>query len=308
MIVHKKKSKVTSSAVRARSESLVKSRPTIILERLTSRAAVVETSNKHLTVDPRVQRVDVVTPLVQELSSVLLAGGSVPDPVKIAERPDGTLSIVDGQQRYWAYVNCKIEKFPAIIYKTDGDIDTERKMFTIFNRHVLVNANTTIKSWPGPIGAAIRDLEAKADSPLYGMIGLGNPGRRPLEASILVSGLLSAVTGVQHLGGSLPRCLTRLDTELAQSSTAKERLSAFARLIAAVFIQVKGPRMRVRRLMAQALGVVAHKHWKSGSIALPSASAIHHLRQVKWEKIAPSWASRYLVNYVQRVERLWPVD
>lgn len=301
---HSLRKKTGSEKVRAAGAARVKSRPTIVLERMPSRQALVLTGDKHLLVDPRVQRVDIVTTMVQELSTVLLANGTILDPVKIAERPDGILSIVDGQQRYWAFVNCKIEKFPAIIYKTDGDIDTERKMFQIFNRHIVVNANTITKSWPGPVGEAIRQLESHASSPLHGMIGLGNPGRRPLEASILAKGLLCAVTGVTW-GGAIERVLTRIDTELVQSSSAKARIAAYAKLMADIFVRVKGERPRVRTLMAQAIGVVAHRRWASGTLSQPAPRVLSTLRRVRWDKVAPSWANKYLVNYVDRVERIW---
>ena len=133
---------------------------------LASRIRVFNPPNYgHMNVDERYQRTR-VTPVVNELTHVLKGGGVVPDPIHVAERPDGTLWILDGQQRYWAHSDCHLP-LRAYVHSV-ATLEQEKAMFLILNNRMKVRGDVTVKSWPGISGPLILKLGTEPGGILAG--------------------------------------------------------------------------------------------------------------------------------------------
>lgn len=262
---------------------------------------IAVTDHGRLGVDERYQRIK-ITPLINTLYHVLREGGTIPDPISVAQRIDGSWWILDGQQRYWAYVDAKLP-IPAIVFEVP-DFETERSLFLVLNDRRRVKADHIVQAWPGPGASYLRELNVKANSPLRDGIDFGRHGTRPYGAAILskacVALLYRAPTGWT---GQINAILMRFDAAVAQGGSVV-RMDAFMRLLAfLVPPEVRSQKFRFLPIIA--LAKVAAERWVGPRIELPSIRSLASLRRIKWESVAPSPAIKFLPLLITEVDKRW---
>lgn len=252
-----------------------------------------------LQIDERYQRIRVTT-WVNTLTHVLLQGGDFPSPIVVSKRPDGSLYIVDGQQRWWAAGEAK-RPLPAYVYELGADfIEAERKLFTILNHQKSVRSNTIVHAWVGEIGDLIRKSDTTPDHPMFGKINLGNNASRPFAAAVLVRALVATLGAAPGMLGIHELC-GMADTLLARPE-ARERADGALRLLAAVFGTARASRLHVH--IALAFGKIIASRWADG-VAMPPAGVLERLRRVNWTTIVPTAEKKYESVLLGEIGRLW---
>jgi len=254
---------------------------------------------KTLNVDERYQRVRIGDE-VNSLIHVLKSGGSIPDPIDIAERRDGSRWIVDGQQRFWAHDEVKVP-LKALIHKVDS-LDAEVNLFVALNSRRKLTPKAVLKGWPGLSGQFIRRIATSEKSPVRGMVDLLNNSKLPLDGPSLLRSVLVVTTGTKPGGDMVTQTLPRTDAALAVPGMIAWA-EAFVELVAAVFgMQAGAGRVRVLPLIA--LANVAHRKFKAaGRPTFPKSCA--RLRKLNWDTIAPTHAEQFLPLLEREVERRW---
>lgn len=252
-----------------------------------------------LNVDEQYQRLRIGEE-VNALIGVIRAGGAIPDPIDISERPDGSRWIVDGQQRFWAHQETQMP-LRAHIHKVES-IAAEVNLFIALNSRRRLSSKAVVKGWPGPTGTFLRRINTSDKSPLKGMIDFTNNTKLPLDSITVVKGVLAATTGTFPQGDTATSLLPRVDSAL----TAPGRMAwaeAFVQLLAAVF-GGKPNQGRVRVLPVIALGRVAfRKYGQAGRPIFPTSCA--RMRSVNWDTLVPTHARQYLPLIEEKIERLW---
>lgn len=254
-----------------------------------------------LNIDESYQRAR-ISKKVNDLISVLLSGGQIPDPIDVVERTDGSWWIVDGQQRFWAHVEAA-RPIKAHIHHVD-DHDAEVRLFYALNSRYSLTTKNVVKGWPGLTGEFIRRMDTSERSPLRGMIDFGGNSKRPVDANALVQALMVLLTGTSWRGDTMTSMLPRVDTALRLTG-AVAWAEAYVQLLAAVF----GPRHertygKVRILPMLALATVARrKYIEAGRPVFPRSC--RYLQKVNWVTAVPSHARKYLPELEHRMERLW---
>lgn len=252
-----------------------------------------------LNIDETYQRLK-ITDEINTLVTVLKSGGQVPDPIDVAQRPDKTWWILDGQQRYWAHHETGTP-LRALIHHVE-DMDAEKQLFLVLNARRAVQARVMIKSWPGASGTLMHRLNADAKSPLFNLIDFGGNTNWPLDAPTLIRAFLALTTGMASGGNMSTQLLPRLDAELKKTGMIAW-CEDFARLIAAVFDMSKG-KGRVRILPVTALARVARrKYIEAGRPIFPSSCGALH--RANWDSMVPTHAHRYLPVLETEIEKRW---
>ncbi len=253
-----------------------------------------------LRVDEGYQRMRIGTE-VNQIIHALKAGGAVPDPVDIAERPDGSWWIVDGQQRFWAHDECRLP-LRAMVHKVESR-EAEERLFIVLNSRRKVGAKVILKGWPGPAGQFIRRVNEDDRSPFFGMVDFSTSSHLPLDAMALLRGVLVVMTGLENAGGDAATVLLPRTDAALRIPGRQHWAEEFVRLIAAVFNVEKGAG-RIRVLPIIALARVAFKKYEeAGRPVFPRTCA--GLRRVNWDTIVPTHSNQYLPVLVEVIERRW---
>lgn len=253
-----------------------------------------------ISIDREDYQRDRIGETVNTLTTILKSGGQIPDPVDIAERPDGSWWIVDGQQRFLAHEAAAVP-LKAHVHKI-ADRDSERKLFMILNSSRRVLPRTLIKGWPGPFGDFIRNLNTSDKSALRGMIDLTNNSKLPFDAATILKAVIVVLTGTTATGDTATALLPRADTALKMPH-ARVWAEAFVQLMAAVFA-TQGNGGRVRVLPVVALAHVAHRKYKeAGRPIFPRTTT--RLRNVNWDTAVPTHAQQYQDILEKKIEKLW---
>lgn len=108
-----------------------------------------------LNIDESYQRMQIKTQ-VNDLAHVLRQGGEIPDPITVAQRPDKSLWIIDGQQRFWAHMDVQ-KPLKAMVYKV-ADVEEEKNIFLAMDRHVKVTPAYFVKAWPGEASKLLTEV------------------------------------------------------------------------------------------------------------------------------------------------------
>ena len=257
-----------------------------------------------LNVDERYQRVRIKVE-VNELIHVLTSGGTIPDPISVAQRPDGSLWIVDGQQRFWAHSEAK-KPLTAMIYAV-SNFEAEQRLFLVLNQRRQVGSNYIAKSWPGETGDLLRKFNDLPQSALHNRINFAAAGSgRPFSATILVRALAILLGDTESAGhGNIQSVLKKVDHYITRPG-ARTRAELFLELCPrAITVQ---PQSTARVLAIKALATVARRRW-AGGIVPPPAKTLTRLSRVDWSKIAGgSHAEAFLVNNVAAIEQRWPKE
>lgn len=255
-----------------------------------------------LNIDESYQRLR-ISGHVNDLIHVLTKGGCIPDPITVAKRPDGSLWIVDGQQRYWAHVDTGTA-LKAIVYDVES-VEQEKQMFLALDRHRKVGAGYFVKAWNGECAKLIVNAAGEEDSPFFGRVDLGGNTQRPFAATTMLRGMLAAMNG-QVARGQVQAILERSDVSWAQDEGAPQRARRYLELIAAVFVYGTQTPIRLMPIVAIAFGRVAHEYWQGQeSYRLPDAKVVMALRKVNWLRLTPTASTEYLILVEQRIRAIW---
>lgn len=257
---------------------------------------------KLIGIDEHYQRAE-IKDHVNQIIAALERGGQVIDPITLAQRKDGSLWVVDGQQRYWAHWHLSRE-IQAIVYEVDG-IDSERRMFSVLNSHRRPNAGVRIRAWVGPAGDLIRWLHESSESPIRSEVSFTGGGRYP--ATTMMRGMLAVLGGYGAGGGNAEDMLRTLDILVRDASPAIARKAAQFYVLG--LRQIFGDGNVALALPSIAIGIVCHEHWKAGwKIENISKRAISTLSRVRWERYAPTGGGQWLDNLKTLVLKQWPLQ
>lgn len=236
-----------------------------------------------LKVDPTYQRTE-NRELVNLLIAVLEAGGTVPDPITVAVRPNGDRYVVDGQQRWTAHYLTQ-RPLAAVLFEVDT-IAEERRLFSVLNTYKRPNPNIRIKAWSGPSQALVNYLQESPQSPIMGELAFLDGGATKYPASSIVRGVAWAL-GAAKLPGNTESMLRMLDRlYIANPDRAKRVAVAFCALVRQVFEANKA-----LTVATQALGAAAAVRWPLGSaLVQPSKQELYNLRRLHWHVPAASGA------------------
>lgn len=250
-----------------------------------------------LQIDYSYQRQE-ITLKVNELIHVLQAGGVVPDPIIVAERPNGQLFIVDGQQRYWAHWHAE-KPLHGIIYKI-ASIPTEARLYHVLNNRTSLTADAKVKAWQGPAAALLRQM-GQSHPAFKEQINFGQGGGRNRRYS--AAGLIKAMLIVSNSGlryqGRIDVMLPRLDMALKQSG-APDRVRTLLGLYGSVFVESK----KVPALALYAVAKVAGKRWVD-TVMIPSETIQGRIARMDWPTLAPGMADRFLPVLEEEVAKRW---
>lgn len=263
------------------------------------RATLPPARFKQLNVDEAYQRVR-MTSWVNDLIQAVKSGGSIPDPIAVAERPDGSLWIVDGQQRFWAASECGIP-LEATIYKVPDprtdDYATERRLFYVLNRAKALTSNKKVGAWSGQVTTILRRVEASGAYPHK--IGYEWASQSAYGAPVLVRGVVALLSpGPSPAFDDIDSVLRTSETLLA-AREAPARAQAFLLIVPRVF---KDPKT------AKFLSVIAlARVVRQAGFAPPTAQACARLSRVNVHALTlGSYAKRFLPMVIAAYERHWP--
>jgi hypothetical protein len=260
-----------------------------------------------LGIDDRYQRSE-ITAQVNTLIHVIKDGGVIPDPITVAERPDGSRWIVDGQQRFWAHLDTE-KPIQAMVYKVNS-FDDELALFNVLNNNVRLTAAARIAAWPGEAGKIIRDLADNPSSPLYRRVSLiAASGGAIISTPPLLRGLTTAISNVQGNGG-MERVLTTFDRAYKKDPNRSNMLAyLYATVIANVFVRDGGSVLRY--VPAIAFGRVCYEAFgslkKPEQARMPSDGQYSRLRKINWDRIAPSAQILWLPTAITAIQQVWRV-
>jgi ParB-like nuclease domain. len=279
-----------------------KHRKPVVLDALKSyRATIPPARFRQLNVCEIYQRIRIAA-WVNDLIHTIKAGGSIPDPIAIAERPDGTLWIVDGQQRYWAADECKIS-LEATIYKVPDphtdDYATEKKLFYVLNRTRALSSIKRVGAWAGHVTGLLRRVMGAGAYPHP--IDLNNPGASSYSAPNLVRGVVALLSpAASSAFHGIDAVLGHSET-LLPSKDAQQKAQAFLLLVPRVYPHPSAARM----LPVIALARVAAERWRE-KVTDVDATTINNLRRMNVASYAPTWSSKFLPLVESAYASRWP--
>jgi ParB-like nuclease domain len=277
-------------------------RKPIVLDALKSYRATLPPSRfKHLNIDEAYQRVR-ITGWVNDLIHTIKAGGTIPAPISIAERPDGALYIVDGQQRFWAASECETS-LEATIYKVPDprtdDYATEKKLFYILNRNRALSAIKRVGAWAGQVTTIIRRVVEAGGYPHP--VDMNSPGATTYSAPNLVRGVVAVLApAASNAFGGIDAVLRYSETLLA-TKDAQQRAQMFLLLVPRVFPHPAQARM----LAVIALGRVAFQRWADG-VTEVDPTTINRMRRMNVLTYAPTWSVKFLPLVEGAFAQRWP--
>lgn len=293
--LRKKNTLGTSDAVFANAVSRRKAVPLVLKDLGKPRFQVLAPEDlAGIGVDERYQRAQ-ITSECHRIVHALKSGGSVPAAITLSKRQDGSLWVVDGQQRWWACLDCH-HPLPALIYEI-SEWDVERDLFNILNDHVALNAESIVHAHSGPTAAMIREAADKPGHALCGHVGFGRRSG-PYSSPLLARGMLASATGITPTG-NIKQVLARCDYAV-QTLAGAERAQAYLRLIPLIFPSTT----TLRFLAAIAIGKVAHERWRE-HVAIPSPKVYERLKRVNWDTIVPSRELRQLMVMEDYIKKRW---
>ena len=286
-----------------------KKRSPVVLSMDPPRFKLVKTSEYHLLeVDMRYQR-DIQPEEVADLIQVLKKGGSIADPITLAQRrwtddysKPGKYYIADGQQRALAYMECEKE-IPAMIYQTDS-LEQERTLFVVMNTKISVHPNAIVQSYAGHLAQCLREVNADPSHPLFRRIHFRpgtSLGARNFMASSLAKAAASVVTGIYDSARRIGDILGKADALLKTDPAARARLDAYLHLVGQVF----SPGDYVKVLGMHSLAIVAHRKWSTGAPSMPSGPALKRLQSLKWDDIILGYKALYRPVSEGAIQAAW---
>jgi hypothetical protein len=290
-----------SDAIRLRNLARKQRKP-VVLDALKSYRATIPPSRfKSLNVCEVYQRVR-ISEWVNDLIHTIKSGGSIPDPIAIAERPDGSLWIVDGQQRFWAATECGIS-LEATIYKVPDprtdDYATEKKLFYVLNRTRGLSSIKRVGAWAGHVTTIIKRVIATGAYPHA--VDLNNPGASSYSAPNLVRGIVGLLSpAASNAFHGIDAVLGHSET-LLTSKDSQQKAQAFLLLVPRVYPHPQAARM----LAVIALARVAADRWRERIVEV-DATTINNLRRMNVGAYAPTWSAKFLPLLESAYGARWP--
>jgi hypothetical protein len=260
-----------------------------------------------LRIDLSYQREE-VTDKVNELIHVIREGGVIPDPITVAQRPDNTLYIVDGQQRWWAAIDTETSLEVKIMRVANHD--AEVKLFHVLNNKATIAPRHVIRSWPGKCGDVLRLLATSSASALQGQIDFSASGVARAPATSMVRGLVTLVGGAT--GGGVTRSLQSFDFRF-EENPQWTMVAAFkyAEVVASIFDStVEGT---LRSVVAVALARLCRRRWRTcdptdngDGWAVPTRAQYEKLQKIGWQKLVPTPAMKWAPVVEAEIRKAWP--
>lgn len=254
-----------------------------------------------LGVDESYQRVR-ITDQVNMLTHVLLQGGDIPDPVSIAERKDGSWWIVDGQQRFWAYLEAA-KPMKSAIYSV-ADMEAERGLFVALNNTRMVRSEFIVGAWPGPSGSILRKADESPFHPFYQKLSFGRGRSGSARSSIVVKALQTVLLGTSSFA-KIQLTLAQVDKAL-EKPEGKAAADAFLLLLG--YCHEYNGNGHLLLLQALAIAKVARERWeKRGRPYVTDQTIIKHVGRIDYMAITMgAHALKWLPNVVEKVREQWP--
>lgn len=250
-----------------------------------------------LIIDETYQR-SRLAPWVNTLANLIAEGAEVPDPITVAQRQDGTLAIIDGQQRFWAHLEAK-KPIKALVYTVDSH-ETERAFFLVMNNTRGVSPTYQINAWVGPSIEILRHANEDPRHTLFGRIGFAGDRAVPFQSNILCRGILRLF----GITSSMPvqPMMERIDLELKHPEM-KQKLESYLSLLGTIF----NSRERVPLLVILGLGRVCYELWPSANdIHFPTPRAMNNMRATNWSNLVHgSFSTKNLPLVVDRMKSQW---
>ncbi len=251
-----------------------------------------------LQIDESYQRIEHKTK-VRELMRVLEHGGKIPDPIWVAQRPDKSLWVVDGQQRYWACWATETP-LPARIYSV-ADRSVEVAVFHILNhRQAMIAAHVAI-TWPGAGGDLLRWINE--ESALTRRLAAQSSAQFP--ASTVAKTLTCALAGS---GGtnSIRRTMEKLDA-LAIKSPGRAKKTA--EMLSVILVNVFPDGKKMPSLAGRAIGVACYGRWNTLTVRqawpMPNRGEYTRLSKLDWHLVSPDQRYRWLPVVVDEINKRW---
>jgi hypothetical protein len=256
-----------------------------------------------LRVDTSYQR-DEVTQEVNDLIVVLKRGGVIPDPISVAERRYGDHGryIVDGQQRWWAHVDCGVP-IHAVLYEVQT-YDDEVRLFHALNTQTRVTPETRLRSLPGAAGDTIRRLNT--EGPLKGHVKFTAGSNSIVGAMILLRSLTALISNTKGIGG-VDRVAPTFDRYYKMApKIAGRMIDQYAELAARIFVE---PRKRMRSVPGVALARIGYAAWTAdpANMPMPSDRQVRRLQALDWDGLTPSSAAKWQPTVIAAIQEIWPV-
>lgn len=248
-----------------------------------------------LVIDHRVQREE-IKPEVNDLIMVIQGGGAILQPITLGKRKDGTLSVLDGQQRLWAHIHCN-KPIRADVWPVDS-IDEERVAFNALNSRRSVYSNHIVATWPGPSGDFVRKVTTNEKHALWQNTDLGKNRDKPYSATIVMKAVLWFLTGITS-SMATHKLMGRLDA-CFKSDAVSKRANIFLDLLTLL----NPPRQRLRIVPALAIARVAHRKWEK-EIKYPTSRQVTAIQKINWETALPSGGMKFLPVAETILEQKW---
>jgi hypothetical protein len=268
---------------------------------------VVEPDNLlDLKIDESYQRAK-VTSEVNELISVLEAGGMFPQTAAIAIRPDGSRYIADGQQKWWACV-AAVKPLRVSLFEV-ANYDAEKKLFDVLNNRRQLNGATRVNAWHGEAAKVIQLLESSPDSAIRNNIHMGpSKSKHGYPNTLVLRGLVALTHG--YATGPVRDSLVNYDAAYKRNPRWSTRAALdFSKILAGVF----PPRDTSAFTYGAAIvmGKTCRSRWEgllhTVSWPHPSAAQMEDMSHVPWREIMPTGSSVWHARGVEVVESIWPL-
>lgn len=251
-----------------------------------------------LHVDESAYQRSKITAEVNDMIHALRAGGTIPDPLTVAERPNGTWWVADGFQRLLAHMETQTPLL-AMIYPVES-LEAEKMLFIAMQEHRRVGAEYMVHAWPGEMADLLRKQDSSPDAQLLNKVNFGRHGNRWSASTLIRCGLIAVNGGVEWPAlGEMKKVLARSDMVMRQSGADKRALGIWS-MLTAIF---DSPKVTTSYVCVS-FAMVAGERWKD-HVVMPSASSYNRFRRRNWSQVVIAQHAKYRGVLVSAIDKAW---
>jgi len=230
---------------------------------------------------------------------VLREGGYIP-PIALAQRADGAMACLDGQQRLLAASEAGVAIWAVVVGVSD--VETEQELFLVENASRSVRADYIVRAHTGPVAEMLRKAVATPGSQLHGVVTLDANSHR-WSAALMVRMAAIVMTRTLH-GGPILEQLAQADALLVRPGN-RDRVEGIWSIAAAIFDTTQ----RLRSFPATCLALAVSNKWGK-HVVFPSAAAYRRMRAINWSdrKVIPFETQEYVDRGVRQIVKYWRTD